>query len=123
MRRAIIKVATPLLYLRKKQNDDKFFRRIELKRQGILVPTKRKIFGIKRLLDPIAHMSENIIHVLRNKLYRRVVSIATIALLCHHSVSILLLNYDGGGGIINRNYVQRQKGQIEEMKERKLELR
>ncbi len=37
LKQSLIKAATPFLYMKKKRNDDKFFREIELKRRGVLI--------------------------------------------------------------------------------------
>ena len=72
LKRALIRAATPILYFKKRQNDDKFFEKIELQRKGALILRREQ--SQKR------------------RLYRRVISVGTLACLAHHALSTLLAN-------------------------------
>ena len=96
-----MRTVTPFLYMRKRFNDDQFFKDMEMRRRGKKVP-ERKITPVTILFSPIVCLSKTVYGICSNKICRRSISLGTAALLAHHAASILIVN-EGTGSVSNQN--------------------
>ncbi len=122
LRRSLVKALTPILYIKKKIDDDKFFREIERRRNGVITtPIRkrqrqnplqqvRKIFsesrrkGVKaasirkrhiqkrKQKNPLQQVSETFSILYKNDIYQKVISVGATAVLAHRAVSTLMNN-------------------------------
>lgn len=95
MKKALIRAATPILYFRKRQNDNNFFKNLELQRQGKLVihSTSAAVRGnnpMKQWMNKMTCIGNLAVRIYKNQLHSRVVSVGTLAFVLHHTLSTVL---------------------------------
>ena len=86
-----MKALTPILYIKKKLADDRFFREMESRRQeGIITPIRRQRQNLlQQLSTPLVKI---FINIYRNQIYQKVIAVGVTALLFHHAVLTLTFN-------------------------------
>ena len=81
-----MKAFTPMLYIKKKIDDDRFFREIERRRQGIIATPIRK-----RRHNPLQHLCSQVGNILNiicsNRIYQKMASVGATVVLVHYAVT------------------------------------